>query len=241
MLNHMKNTISSVLETIQILEKLAFSKNGLTQIQLADELGITKSTTYRILQSLASSQWVRKTNNGAYILSSGLLPIMNFYTSELNHLDHMKHVIDSVSEKNQLAIKLSIRSGTKQVVIHRAEPHAPVILTGNIGMKYPVVEGSSGAALLIDESDASLEKIFNDCENSATSKEFLKECITSIKEKGYCIRHQIHDLPITAISTPIRDASGKCVASATILANTNSFNEDLLKSLLTQIANDCSL
>ena len=149
----MNNKIPAVEKTIALLELLSKHPEGATQAELRKELSISMSTTYRILQTLLKYKWVRKNADATYSPGNGLLPLLYPFRSRMDLLEHAQEIIDRISAENEMACKLSIRRGSEQVTIMRAEPEGPFALTGQVGSSFPVIEGSVGAALLCDESD----------------------------------------------------------------------------------------
>ena len=125
----MNNKIPAVEKTIALLELLAKLPEGATQAELKKELGISMSTAYRILQTLLKHKWIRKNADTKYSLDNGLLPLLYPFRNSMELLEHAQKVIDRVSAENEMACKLSIRRGTEQVTIMRAEPEGPFALT----------------------------------------------------------------------------------------------------------------
>ena len=69
----MNNVIPAVDKSVQILEML--SEAPASQVELSKALGISMSTVYRILQTLACRDWVKKDDRGTYFLASGVLTL----------------------------------------------------------------------------------------------------------------------------------------------------------------------
>ena len=236
----MNNTIPSVLAAMQVVDTLAGQTPGLSQAALAKALGLSPSTTYRILRSLASQGWTAKSADGLYTLSTGLLPVLHACEKSLGRLDHACNALRTIAADKGIACKLSVRRGHEQVVIAREEPDGPVQTTGVVGAVGPITEGSSGAALLCDESDAAIEAVLRATGTRQTPPAFLRTAIASIREQGWALRPSIPPWPISALSAPVRDASGAVLAALTFIVPTASLDEAAHAKLLLKTAAQCS-
>ena len=158
----------------------------------------------------------------------------------LGRLDHACNALRTIAADKGIACKLSVRRGHEQVVIAREEPDGPVQTTGVVGAVGPITEGSSGAALLCDESDAAIEAVLRAAGTRQTPPAFLRAAIASIREKGWALRPSIPPWPISALSAPVRDASGAVLAALTFIVPTASLDEAAHAKLLLKTAAQCS-
>lgn len=235
----MNNTVPSVSSAIQILESLADSPQGVPQVVLSTSLGLSSSTCYRILQSLAEHGWVVKEGRGLWHLGPGLLPVAAGLSETVVDLEHCRAVIHRVARERDIACKISVRRGLEQVVVARAEPSSTVQMTGREGGTFPVAEGSSGAALLCDLPDAKAEALFAASPSNQTNLAFLRSALRAVRASGWCMRERITYWPIAALSAPIRDAGGAVVASLSFLVPEDRRNDPSLPPLLLRTAAAC--
>ena len=137
----MNNTTPAVLAAMEIVEALAAAPEGLSQAALASSIGLSTSTAYRILRSLAARGWVYKSTRGVYRLGSGLLAVACAVETEHEALLRSRETLERLASENGIACKLSIRRGMQQVIYARAEPESPFHTTGQEGRAFPLVEG----------------------------------------------------------------------------------------------------
>lgn len=237
----MKNVVPAVYKAIELVETLAQTPNGMSRNELAEKLGISKTTTYRIINTLCMHKWLEKSyaGYGYYQLSSGLLPVALNLQEEMIELDTARDIIKNIAEKQHIACKLSIRYGLEQYVLARAEPPGPFITTGKEGYGFTIVEGTSGACLLYGEKQSDLEVIYAECNVSEELREEFDEYFLQIKKRGFCFRPKIAGWPISAMSAPIYDSSNKIVASLTFILPQGSYDEGIIGPKLIQYAKQC--
>lgn len=245
----MNNTVPSVVAAARLVQLLAASGGELTaaafpvrrmvsQADAAAKIGISASTCYRILQSLSRCGWVVKDGRG-WSLGDGLLPVALSFRDSVARLDTAISSMRKVSARHRIACKISIRRGLRQIVVARAEPDSPIQAAGREGASFAVSEGSSGAALLADEPEKEAVAICRACSSNAADRAFLKNARTSLSEKGWCVRDRIQDWPLSALSAPLRDQTGKIFAALTFIVPEEKASDAAIVSLLLATAREC--
>ncbi|MBQ7649323.1 MAG: IclR family transcriptional regulator [Victivallales bacterium] len=220
----MNNKIPAVDKAVQLL--LLLSEKEATQAELSAELGISMSTTYRILMTLQEHRWVVKKGGAVYSIGDGLLPLTRGLSHELSLMDRMSEKVKAISEEHQIACKLSVRKDDKQLTYFRAEPAGPVALTGQAGSTFPIIEGSVGAALLCDATDDEIAALVESCSDDIpenSNPQLLYDAIAEIRECGTALNVRKNRWNIAALSIPVRDATGKVIAALTVIGSTDDF------------------
>lgn len=236
----LNNSIPSVLAAAAAVERLAAEPDGVAQTSLAQALGLSTSTCYRILRSLAARGWVRKEGRGRWFLSGGLLPVAAALRAPLARLERARDVLERLARTRRIACKLSVRRGFEQVVAVRAEPESPVQATGREGSAFSVAEGSSGAALLADLPDAEARSLFRIAPPSRTGLPALLKSLADLRAKGWCARARILEWPLAALSAPVRDERGAVFASLTFVVPEDRLGDPALPPLLLETAKRCA-
>lgn len=235
----MNNSIPSVVAAAAVVERLAAEPDGLAQAALARLLSLSPSTCYRILRSLDARGWVRKEGRGRWILAGGLLPVAAALRGPLDRLEHAREILHRLVRTRRIACKLSVRRGFEQVVAARAEPDSPIQATGREGAAFAVTEGSSGAALLADLSDADARALFRASPRSKTDLPFLLRALADLRNRGWCMRDRILDWPLAAFSAPVRDGHGAVFAALTFVVPADACKDPALPGLLLETAKQC--
>ena len=220
----MNNKIPAVEKTIQLLSVLSERKG--TQAELSKMLGISMSTTYRILMTLLKHRWVSKSEDGVYSLSSGLLPLTLGLSDEVNILERTCEKVTDISKKYQIACKISVRKENLQQTYFRAEPSGPVALTGHVGSTFPLIEGSVGAALLAEETDDTIQELLENCDADIPEKqnpELLYQSIKEVRKKGYVLNLRKNRWNIAACSIPLHSQTGNVIAAMTLIGTIEDF------------------
>ena len=102
-----------------------------------------------------------------------------------------------------------------------------------------MTEGSSGAALLADLSDADVRALFRASPRSKTDLPFLLRALADLRNRGWCMRDRILDWPLAAFSAPVRDGHGAVFAALTFVVPADSRKDPALPRLLLETAKQC--
>ena len=236
------HTIPALEKALEMLELLATAKDGIRQTELCEKLGLSTSTAYRMLRTLLARNWVFRKKNGVFALGNGMLPIFTRFQSSVQRISAARQAVHSLSDRIDMACKLSIRRGNEQVTIERAEPLGPYSLVSAVNSSFPVIEGSVGAALLVDESQEAILHLVEACRLDLLEKrqpDTIFQGIASVREKGYVLNTNPNRWNVAAMSAPLRDAEGAVVCALTIIGTKKDFagknKQRLAKELLNTI------
>ena len=220
----MNNTIPAVEKTVQLL--LALAAGEKTQAELSAELGISMSTAYRILTTLQAHRWVRKRSGAAYSLAEGVLPLARGISPEIALLECAERKVSELVRRHDIACKLSVREGDRQLTCFRAEPPGPVSLTGRNGSSFPLIEGSVGAALLSEDSEAEIAALAAACRDDIPEKgrpELILAGIREVRERGTVLNASKNRWHIAALSIPLHGRTGAVIAALTLIGGEEDF------------------
>ncbi|MDZ4199722.1 MAG: IclR family transcriptional regulator, partial [Kiritimatiellia bacterium] len=212
--------VPSVERALLLMEFLGQSEQGATQQELAEALEITPSTCYRILRTLKSRDWIRPASGGRFVVAGGILRAALCVADRFARFESAKPILQKLSRETGLSCKMSIRQGDEQVTVLREESPKPMCVSGRVGARFPVIEGSVGAALLSGESEAFIRACAAACREmipETETPELILNRVLEIRSKGYCLVDSRERWHVLAISAPIRDREGRVNAAVTLL------------------------
>lgn len=224
----MANTIPTVEKTIAVIRLIGNSESGMTQAELCRALEITPSTCYRILQSLTAEDWLRKSSGKKYDLSDGLLTVCQRLNEADSRFEVLQPKLEALAKETGFMVKLSVRRGGDQLTLLRAESPQPIAVSSRIGARYPIIEGSVGAALLSRTDEARIRELIAFCRISLPEKEIpglVADRIREVRETGFCFNQGIGRWKVGALSVPIMDRAGFVKAALTLLGHNDDFIE----------------
>ncbi len=220
------NTIPAVEKAVAILNRLGELPKGATQSELAAALDIAPSTCYRILQTLQAADYVRKNSPTRYDLSAGIERAVRKLTNLALRFEAAQPCLEALAENTGLCAKLSIRQGFDQIPILRAESPRIMSVSGKIGVRFPIIEGSVGAALLSGAAEEEIRALAAQCQVEVRERnhpELILDGVAAIRRRGYCLNAGRNRWKIDAMSVPVRDRDGDVAAAVTLLGYDDDF------------------
>lgn len=237
-----KQNVPAVENAIRILHEIAENSAETTSSALARRLGTSQPTTYRILKTLESADWIRADENGGYRLSTGMLPLLAHLDDFTRYRRIAQPFLDGLSRSLDLTVKFSLRQGLEQIIVATAHPRKPFSVSVPLGGRFPIVWGSPGACMLAGlshkEIDLLIERISEDSWKHETP-DALKSRIKKVRNTGYCESIGEHYLSIDTVSVKLDTESTP--SALTLVALRGEFTERNLprfREELQQSAND---
>ncbi len=239
-----ENLIPALDKALSLLEHLGRNPGGATQAELSAKLDITQSTCYRILQTLQRHDFVKKQAAGRFDISGGLLVASMRLMDKVRRFERAQPILDALAAKTGFSCKISIRQGFEQISVLRGESPLAVSVSGKVGARFPVIEGSVGAALLCSEDDATVAELAEDCKEDIEERKepaIVSRRIAEIRSKGFALNARDNRWNIEAMSAPVLDANGQSVAALTLIGFKNEFKEiDSLAAALAAASKEVS-
>lgn len=230
-----KYAVPAVDKALAILEYASGAGRAVSQAELCRAVDVSQTTGYRIVQSLCARNWLRKTGNGLYTLSTALLSVYSGAQKGGLLFAGAQAELDALAHTTRLTCKLSLRQGHEQLTLLRGESPEDFAVTGKKGARFPLIEGSVGAALLADATDdelAALLRIPTADIEEARSPSLLHTRIAEVRERGWTLNTGAGRGTGVALSMPIRDSQGRVLAALTLLGLKDDFSPASLPSLV---------
>lgn len=208
-----------------IIELLATKTGGLTLAEIIQELAITKTSAFRIVNTLIFKNYLQKNETTKKItLSRKLLTLgissINEQCIVETSIDIMRATRDELKE----SVMLGIRLGNIGTILEQVSSSYPVKLFVEQGTQFSLHSSVGGKSILAfipeEESNHIIKAITltKYTENTIISKiEFRKE-LEKVKNLGYAIDKGEDIQGINCVGAPIFDESGYPIAAIWITA-----------------------
>jgi IclR family acetate operon transcriptional repressor len=190
--------------------------------QIAEQIGIHKSTVHRLLATLENKRFVqREPSTGMYRLGIRLLQ-MAYLTLEQNDLRRLAApFMQRLGEQYQENIHLAMLDDKDVVFMTIIESPQRVKLAAAIGQRLPAHATASGKAILAFLPDKTVQRIVDRGLPQLTPYTHILpnaffEDLHSIKEQGFAISEQEYEDEINAVAAPIFDLEEQPIASVAV-------------------------
>jgi len=212
--------VSKALENgIAVLEHIS-SKRACTVTEIAEVLGINKSTVSRIIQTFIRKDMVEKSRaSGMYSVGPAILQMSNRYYKVRNLAGQVKAAMEIVCRQVEESVHLCTLSNDGAVVVEQVESASRLVVNAKIGNREPLHASSVGKCLLafadVGEREAMLAHIRFEryTPNTIVTKERLLEELDQVRLEGYSLDDNELSPDIRCIAVPVFDGRGRCIYS----------------------------
>jgi DNA-binding IclR family transcriptional regulator len=215
--------INSILRASNILRSLSGEKTHLKISEMARQLGLDRSTTYRILLSLEECRLVEKDKKtGEYSLGLAAFEIGNAYLRRMDFIKTSKPIMTELALKIQETVHLAVLSDTEIFYVDKVDSPRTVGVISKIGQRGPVYCTALGKVLLAYQTEEEQSRIIRKIKlvpftpKTITSKQKLLEELKAIRRQGYALDHREIEEDVECIGGPIRDHLGNVIAALSI-------------------------
>lgn len=232
---------------LDILELLSLRDEGLTQRQLAEQLGRTVGEIYRMLACLVERSYVTLEKPGdRYYLGTKLFELAHRHPPAQRLLDVSLPHLRGVARELAQSCHLVVPHHGKGVVI--AQEDCPGSLSFAVRMGTPVspTESASGRVLLAFRDERERADLIAGDAEAAARLEDMDDELERVREQGFCEMESMRVRGIIDTSFPILDRTGHAVAALTVplverLDIEPAFDRDAVRATLSDAARAISL
>jgi DNA-binding IclR family transcriptional regulator len=220
-----KNHIDLVVKTLKVLESLAESENGKALKEIAQEVGLVKSSVFRILFTLKAEGYVEQPEtNGVYRLTLKTAGLTRRNMKRLGLMAVARPYLTRMRNELDESVALAERRLHAVVLIDVLESMHPLRLSFHIGNDCPVhatALGKSVAAFLPAAELAELhknQKLVRYTAHTKTKLRNFQEELKRVRHVGYALNDEETVTGAFLAGAPLFDAQG--VVCGAISVNT---------------------
>jgi DNA-binding IclR family transcriptional regulator len=213
--------VQSVDRALLVLELLAdMGKGGVTEI--ADELGVHKSTVSRLIASLESRGYVEQlSERGKYQLG---IAVSRLARSRSGHLDLVKlsqDACDTLAAEVGETANLAVLDENRIVNIAEAASTAEIALQTWVGQTCPAHATSAGKVLLAGlDADEVRDRLGTTLEaftdNTIVTIDALQAELAAARRAGWASAREELEIGLNAVAAPVFDGNGQVAAALSV-------------------------
>ncbi|MEV7033084.1 IclR family transcriptional regulator [Streptomyces sp. NPDC093272] len=208
--------VKSAARTVELLELLAARGDRPARLQeLADELGVPRSSMYALLQTLIARGWVRTDTTGSlYGVGIRTLLTGTTYLDSDPRVRLVRPYLDEASQKLGETVHLARLDGRDVVYLATRESHEYLRTISRVGRRLPAHAAALGKALLAQRPGEDLPEGPYEAltPRTRTTREALAADLAEVRARGHAIDREEAVTGITGFGfalrydTPAQDA-----------------------------------
>ncbi len=200
--------------------------------QIAGQVGLHRATVHRLVTSLTNAGLLERVPGGdKYRLGVRLLELG---LSVLRHMDFRREAIPhmhDLAERFGEVCDLGILEDGQVLYIDVLPSRYPIAVSVSTGMRLPAHCTASGKAILAflppEEVDALLpDPLRRLTDHTITSRAALFQQLEEIRQRGWALDDEETEIGVRAVAAPIRDITGRAVASIGIPGPAGRLNNE---------------
>jgi len=212
--------IQAIERAVAILNAFSAEQPELRVSELAERLGLHKSTVHRFLVNLEAAGLVeRNPRSGRYRLGLRIFELGGLVMQRMDLWDEALPFLEGLVRDSGETGHLAVLDGGEAIYVERVEARRALRIPSAIGRGYPVHATNLGKVLLAYLSPEEIARIVADrglagyTPHTITDAAQLDAELALIRERGYAIDNEEYDEGLRCIGAPVWDHSGRVVAA----------------------------
>jgi len=244
-----KNGVPVLERTMEILGLLERRPEGKNIRDLTKDLGVPRSTVYRILNTLQAHRVVRRNLDGTYVLGPRLLALASHVSPEATYdvMAIAQPVMARLAEETGEGNKLSVLDRDSALVVAATPGTQEYGLHPAVGQSFPLHAGAASKVIMAHLAKEELDRLLAQplkkyTQHTLTDPAKLRAELTRIRNQGWAQDRGEHVGSVCALAAPIYDPSGKFLAALSVpfLAGKDGTQRELLRHAVVAAAQEIS-
>ncbi len=219
---------------LRILAEFSAREPVLGAPELSRRIGIPRTTTFRLLQTLEALGFLERANGERHFrLGIAVLRLGFEYLSSLELTDVGTPVLERLRDATGLSAHLLIRDERDIVFVAKAQTHDPMFssVKVHVGTRLPAHATVHGQVLMGDLSLAELRALYPEpqlerfTDRTPATVEELYARVRESAELGYAVSEASFERGISVVTAPVRDHSGRIAAAITVTVPRSDIGE----------------
>ena len=234
--------VSAVQRTVSILEALSKAES-LNLEMLAKATELPKATLLRFLSSLAALGYVFRDDNDLYHLTLKMFSIGSRSLSHIDLITTAKPFAKKLADELGETVHMGILQDDMAVYVLKEESIYTLRMYSQVGKAIPLYCTGIGKIFLSEMSGKELSSYLDTHQlkpftpKSIKTEEDMRKELIAIKERGWAMDDEEHEMNIKCIAAPVKDYTGKTVAAISASWPIFRFNEEHKEDLAAKVTN----
>ncbi|MDD5016287.1 MAG: IclR family transcriptional regulator [Atribacterota bacterium] len=236
-----------IKKLFRILNLFTLEKPSWRIAEISKTLDLNHSTVFRVLKNLREEGYViHDVKTREYRLGLKFLEMGSIVVLSLELFEKARPILKRLAKiYDGTVLHLTILEGFEVIYLDKIESIRSFPMNSRQGRHGPLYCTGVGKALLaylpVQEIDHILKNInlIKYTKNTITNVEELKKELEVIRKRGYAIDNEEISYGLKCIAGPIRDYSGKVIASISIAASPLYFKEQDESSMIKTMVDAC--
>jgi DNA-binding IclR family transcriptional regulator len=214
--------VQSVDRAVTTLEILA-RRGTAGPSEVAADLGVHKTTAFRLLAALESRGLVEQTRErGKYQLGLGLLRLASMVPGRLDIVGQARSVCTRLAHQFGETVNIAVLRDHFVINLDQARGPAAIAAQNWVGQLTPLHATSSGKVLLAHRSPTEVDALLKAAgltrytPHTVTVRKALRGQLDRAALSGFAVTIEEYEVGLNAVAAPVRDYTGTVVAAISV-------------------------
>jgi DNA-binding IclR family transcriptional regulator len=198
---------------LDLLELVA--RDPMRTTELVMRSGLSRSTAMRLVHCLVERGFLTLGSESQLRPGPTLLQLGACAQASSDLLTVARPHLETLSARTGLSTFLGRRDGDYSVHLHRTAGVQRVMVVTPVGTRRRLAETSLGKVLLLDEDEATRQRLLKQADPEAISRDW-QESMREGEARGVILHEGPPPDSIRAIAAPVRDLTGRIVAAISV-------------------------
>lgn len=232
-------TVSIVERSLDVLEMLVRSEAPRSLSEIVEAVGGAKATVHRLLKTLQARQYViQDPRTARYTAGIRCFELGNLCGQNRDLRSVAAPFLRQLNDEVGETVHLAVYDYGDVVYIDRIESPQPVVARSHIGDRCPASCVATGRALLAFEPKGEISRVLGGplpafTKYSVSDPAELDRVLRRVRTDGFAVNHSSFRDGVGGVAAPIRDYTGRVVASVGLCLPESRFGSDRLEFLRT--------
>lgn len=233
----------TLVRGLSIIDAIARGARDLKEISQA--VGITRSTTHRLISSLVSQQYLRLIPGEGYLLGPKLIEMGMLALQQIPLTALAQPYLQSLGQLTSDTIHLGIREGAEVLYLQKIQNTKGLDMRSRVGQRMPLSRTGIGKALILDLPETELTALYEEglglpppmppqLAKKHTLAGFL-DVMRRYSKGGYSFDLEENEPTIRCVAAPIRDAQHRIVAAISVASTSTYMPMQRMRSLISTV------
>jgi DNA-binding IclR family transcriptional regulator len=225
--------LASVRNAARVLRAFSHADQELGVTELARRLDLSKSTTHRLVATLAAERLLEQDQTtGKYRLGLALYELGTTVTEHVDLHQAALPVLTMLRHKTGAMVHVAVLDGLEVVFVERLESSHMLPVFRKVGHRLPAHVTSSGKVLLAalprteQEHRLAGTRLDPRTSHTITDTAALLAELAEVARRGWASNLEEGELGVSSVGAPLRGADGAVIAAVTVVGDSDRVNPE---------------
>ena len=217
---------------LDVIELVA--EGPITLGDLADRLGLTRSTTHRLASALADRRYLTFIPRSGYSLGPKLLELGFRVRDELDLPRVAAPQLERLALLTEDTVHLGVLDRGQVLYLDKIAGKRRINISSRVGELQPVSSTGLGKALILDHDEESWANFFRAENASQRTPNALQEWLARMRnyaQGGYAFDLEENEDQVRCVAAPIRDVAGNITAAISVSSAAQYMSDQRMQTL----------